>query len=110
MKEFIHYTCILVSVCEYTNWVKTIPIVDQKVGTIADAILFRIICKYGTPKAIICDEGPAFTSDLMKNALSCNQCETLLYFTNDHGSNRAERYIRTLNDIICRNLTGIGDK
>ena len=22
----------------------------------------------------------------------------------------AERYIRTLNDIICRNLTGIGDK
>ena len=28
----------------------------------------------------------------------------------NHGSNRAERYIRTLNDIICRNLTGIGDK
>ena len=28
----------------------------------------------------------------------------------NHGSNRAERYIRTLNDIICRNLTGIGEK
>ena len=28
----------------------------------------------------------------------------------NHGSNRAERYIRTLNDIICRNLTEIGDK
>ena len=27
-----------------------------------------------------------------------------------HGSNRAERYIRTLNDILCKNLTGIGDK
>ena len=26
----------------------------------------------------------------------------------NHGSNRAERYIRTLNDIICKNLTGIG--
>ena len=24
--------------------------------------------------------------------------------------NRAERYIRTLNDIICRNLTGIGEQ
>ena len=28
----------------------------------------------------------------------------------NHGSNRAERYIRTLNDIICKYLTGIGDK
>ena len=28
----------------------------------------------------------------------------------NHGSNRAERYIITLNDIICKNLTGIGDK
>ena len=28
----------------------------------------------------------------------------------NHGSNRAERYIRTLNDILCRNLTGIRDK
>ena len=28
----------------------------------------------------------------------------------NHGSNRAERYPRTLNDILCRNLTGIGDK
>ena len=28
----------------------------------------------------------------------------------NHESNRAERYIRTLNDVICRNLTGIGEK
>ena len=70
-KSILGYTCILVCVCEYTNWVKAIPLVDQKCGTIADDIFFRIICEYGTPKAIICDEGPAFTSDLMKNVLSC---------------------------------------
>ena len=28
----------------------------------------------------------------------------------NHESNRVERYIRTLNDIICRNITGIGEK
>ena len=28
----------------------------------------------------------------------------------NHGSNKSERYIRTLNDILCRNLTGIGNK
>ena len=38
----------------------------SRAGTIADAIFFRIICEYGTPKAVICDEGPAFISDLMK--------------------------------------------
>ena len=26
----------------------------------------------------------------------------------NHGSNRTERYIRTLNDILCKNLSGIG--
>ena len=65
-KSILGYNCILVCVCEYTNWIKAIPLVDQKAGTIADVIFFRIICEYGTPKAIICDEGPAFTSDLMK--------------------------------------------
>ena len=37
-KSILGYTCILVCVCEYTNWVKAIPLVDQKSGTIADAI------------------------------------------------------------------------
>ena len=65
-KSILGYTYILVCVCEYTNWAKAIPLIDQKSGTIADAIFFRIICEYGTPKATICDEGPAFTSELMK--------------------------------------------
>ena len=32
------------------------------------------------------------------------------HFSHESWANRAERYIRTLNDIICKNLTGIGDK
>ena len=39
---------------------KTIPLSDQKAQTIAMAIYFKICCEYGTPKAIICDEAPAF--------------------------------------------------
>ena len=53
---------ILVCVCEFTNWMKTIPLADQKAQTIAMAIYFKICCEYGTPKAIICDEAPAFQS------------------------------------------------
>ena len=48
-KSILGYKCFLVCVCEYTNWVKAIPLVDQKAGTIADVIFFRIICEYGTP-------------------------------------------------------------
>ena len=109
-KSILGYNCILVCVCEYTNWIKAIPLVDQKAGTIADAIFFRIICEYGTPKAIICDEGPAFTSNLMKMYFHAMNVKPYYISPMNHGSNRAERYIRTLNDIICRNLTGIGEK
>ena len=47
-KSMLGYTCILVCVCEYTNWEKAIPLVDQKSGTIADAIFFGIICEYSS--------------------------------------------------------------
>ena len=43
-KSILGYNCILVCVC-----------VNTQIG-----------CEYGTPKAIICDEGPALTSDLIK--------------------------------------------
>ena len=61
-------------------------------------------------KAVICDEGPVFTSDLMKMYFHAMNVKPYYISPMKHGSNRAERYIRTLNDIICRNLTGIGDK
>ena len=111
-KSILGYTCILVCVCvcEYTDWVKANTLVDQKADTIADAIFFRIICEYGTPKAIICDEGLVPTSDLMKMCFHAMNIKLYYISPMNHGSNRAERYIRTLNDIICRNLTGIGDK
>ena len=109
-KSILGYNCILVCVCEYTNWIKAIPLVDQKAGTIADAMFVRIICECGTPKAIICDEGPAFTSDLMKMYFHAMNTKPYYISPINLGSNRAERYIRTLDDIICRNLTGIGEK
>ena len=37
-KSILGYNCILVCVCEYTNWIKATPLVDQKSGTIATQI------------------------------------------------------------------------
>ena len=100
---------ILVCTCEHTNWVEAIPIINQLARTIADALYFKLFCKFGNPKAIIMDEGPAFTSHLFKTYLHALNIKPIYISPMNHGSNRTERYIRTLSDIICKNLTNEGE-
>ena len=99
---------ILVCTCEYTNWVEAIPIANEKAQTIAEALYFKIICKYGTPKVVICDEGAAFTSDLRKAYFHSMNIKPYYISLMNHGFNKTERYIRTLNDILCKKLSGVG--
>ena len=99
---------ILVCVCEFTNWMKTIPLDDQKAQTIAIALYFKICCEYGTPKAIICDEAPAFQSVSLQEYFKALNIQPIYISPMNHGSNRSERYIRTLNDIITKCLVGTG--
>ena len=99
---------ILVCVCEFTNWMKTIPLADQKAQTIAMALYFKICCEYGTPKAIICDEAPAFQSVALQEYFKALNIKPIYISPMNHGSNRSERYIRTLNDIITKCLVGTG--
>ena len=72
----------------------------------------ELFCEYGTPKAVICDEGPAFyfRPNVIIKCFHAMNVKPYYISPMNHGSNRAERYIKTFNDIICRNLTGIGDK
>ena len=99
---------ILVCVCEFTNWMKTIPLADQKAQTIAMALYFKICCEYGTPKAIICDEAPAFQSVALQEYFRALNIQPIYISPMNHGSNRSERYIRTLNDIITKCWVGTG--
>ena len=87
---------------------KTIPLADQKVQTIAMALYFKICCEYGTPKAIICDEAPAFQSVSLQEYFKALNIQPVYISPMNHGSNRSERYIRTLNDIITKCLVGTG--
>ena len=100
---------ILVCVCEFTNWMKTIPLAEQKAQTIAMALYFKICCEYGTPKAIICDEAPAFQSVALQEYFKALNIQPIYISPMNHGSNRSERYIRTLNDIITKYLVGTGN-
>ena len=69
-----------------------------------------MIPEYGTLKTIICEEESALTSDLRKLYFHAMNGKPYYILPMNHGLNRAERYIRTLNDIMCRYLTGIENK
>ena len=107
-KSELYFRYILVCVCEFTNWMKAIPLADQKAQTIAIALYFKICCEYGTPKAIICDEAPAFQSVSLQEYFKALNIQPIYISPMNHGSNRSERYIRTLNDIVTKCLVGTG--
>ena len=87
---------------------KAIPLADQKAQTIAIALYFKICCEYGTPKAIICDEAPAFQSVSLQEYFKALNIQPIYISPINHGSNRSERYIITLNDIITKCLVRTG--
>ena len=107
-KSNLGYAYILVCTCESTNWIVGIPIADEQAETIADGLFYKIICTYGTPKAVICDEGSAFTSNLMEAYFHTLNIKPYYIFPVNHRSNRSEIYISTLGDMIRKYLTGSG--
>ena len=94
---------------EFSNWIVGIPIVDEQASTIAEALYHRVICPYGNPTTVICNEAPAFTSHLMKCYLHAHNIKPIYISPSNHGSNRSERYIRTLTEVLLKNLEGTAD-
>ena len=93
------YSKMLVCTSEFSNWIVAIPIINEQASTIAEALFFKIICQFGTPKAITCDEASAFTSELMMSYFHALNIKPIYVSPGNHGSNRTERYIRTL--LVC---------
>jgi len=51
---------------QLTKFSMGIPLSDQTAETVAEAFVDRFICVFGSPKAILTDQGRNFISDLMK--------------------------------------------
>ena len=104
------YKHILLCTCEVSNWVVGIPIQDVTSTTLFEAIFYKIICFFGSPKVIITDEASGLTSKLMTELYQALQIKAIIISPMHHGSNRTERYIRTINDRIVGYLRGTGDQ
>jgi hypothetical protein len=104
------YKYILLCTCEISDYVIGIPIPDQKAETIADAIMYKIVCVFGPPKCLIMDEAQSLSAkilDILYKTLNIRQVTIMPY---NHGSLKVERYIQTINNMICKQLTETGDK
>ena len=104
------YQHILLCTCEVTNYVMGYALPNGQASTIADVLFNRLICIFGTPKVIICDEASALNSELMLMYLHALNIQLITVSPFNHGSNRTERYIRTMSEILCKSLTGKGNK
>ena len=94
-------TCMLVCVCEFTNYPVAVPMLDQKAPTIFNAFFQAIVCDHRCPKVVITDKAKAFTGELADMLYKRLRIKRLLVQPANKGANRAERYIQTLtNEIV----------
>ena len=103
------FSYILLCTCEITGFVVGIPIANLEAQTIAEAIFYRIICLFGTPEEIIMDQAKSFVSELMMTYLHTFNIKPFIVSPFNHGANRTERYIKTLNTMMCKYLRAKGE-
>jgi hypothetical protein len=107
MSEF-GFSKLLICTCEITNYVIGTSLEDERTKTIFNAIYLKISCDYGTPKVIISDQHPSLTSTLMKEMHKLMRTQPMYVSKENHGSNRTERYIQTINLRLKKYLNETG--
>jgi hypothetical protein len=100
---------ILLCTCEVSGYVVGIPVVDQTAKSIAEAIFYKICCIYGPPSVLIMDEAQALQGQVMDILIESMNIKTHSISPQNHGSLKTERYIKTINAMICKYLEGSGD-
>ena len=88
---------ILVCTDYTTKYPEAFPLRDQKAETIAQVLFEEIICRYGTPRKILTDQGKNFMSEKLKalsELLGVKQIRTSPYHPQTDGL--TERFNRTL--------------
>ena len=102
------YNHILICTCEVTNFVVAVSLVDLTSTTLFDALFFRVINLFGNPERIISDEAGAFTGKVFQALYKASHIKQILVSPENHGSLRTERYIQTMNNMLCKHLTDTG--
>ena len=92
-QAFGGYHLLLVITCEQTNFTITVPLRDQTVQTVAEALIYRVIYLFGPPRQIICDEATEFSSAIIQAILCMLNHRLKVISPYNHGSSKCKRQI-----------------
>ena len=98
------YQYLLVTTCDQTNFTIVTPLRSRDVQSVAKALIYRVICLFGPPRQIICDEAAEFTSHIVQAIPHMLNCKLKVISPYNHGSSKVEIQIKTVSDIIVKHL------
>ena len=98
------YHLLLVITCDQTNFTIAVPLRDQTVQTVAEALIYRVIYLFRQPRKIICDEATEFSSAIIQAILCMLNCRLKVISPYNHGSSKCERQIQMISEIIMEHL------
>ena len=93
-----------------TRWPEAFALPDITSKTTADCFIRQIVCRYGAPTKLLSDQGPNFTSELIKEI--CRLVKTKKIFTtpyNPQCNGLTERFNKTLIQIIRKFVNAAGN-
>ena len=104
LQAFGGYHLLLIITCDQTNFTITVPLRDQTAQTVVEALIYRVIYLFGPPRQILCNEATEFSSAIIQAILCMLNCRLKVTSPYNHGSNKCERQIRTISEIIIKHL------
>ena len=101
---------ILIMACEISNYVLAAPLYSNNSMSIAEAVLNKVVYQFGPPSYIIADEAQVNVSKLMELIYTALNIKPIIISPENHGSLKAERYIRTISDMLVKYMKHSGDQ
>ena len=99
---------LIMVTCEQTNFVFAIPSKDRTTRAISGALIHRVFAVLGPPQYLSVDRDTALTGIVIQILLQSLQCTMQIISPWNHGSSKAERQIRTIGNMITKQLQGTG--
>ena len=103
-QAFGGYHLLLIITCDQTNFTIAVPLRDQMVQMVAEALIYRVIYLFGPPRQIICDEATELSSAIIQAILCMLNCRLKVISPYNHGRSKCERQIRMISEIIMKHL------
>ncbi|KAL8441265.1 hypothetical protein Emag_007321 [Eimeria magna] len=92
---------ILVIIDHHTRWVELVPLPNPTAAQVAQALFNEWISRWGVPRALLSDNGPQFTAELLRQLCTTFGISKLFASPyNPRGNSIVESYMRSLKTTL----------